>query len=62
MKTNLGILALLVTTCSVQSTKMNHIETDKQLLMAQTGIKCKKTVHFKFRRNSKKQWHKIYPL
>jgi hypothetical protein len=35
MKTNYGILALLMSTCQVQSTKMNHIDTVKPLLMAQ---------------------------
>ena len=35
MKTNYGILALLMSTCQVQSTKMNHIDTVKPLLLAQ---------------------------
>lgn len=35
MKTNYGILALLMSTCQVQSTKMNHIDLIKPLLMAQ---------------------------
>jgi len=39
MKTNYGILALLMSTCIVQSTKMNHIETVKPLLMAQMESK-----------------------
>jgi hypothetical protein len=39
MKTNYGILALLMSTCIVQSTKMNHIETVKPLLMAHTNSK-----------------------
>ena len=35
MKTNYGILALVMSTCQVQSTKMNHIDLIKPLLMAQ---------------------------
>lgn len=40
MKTNYGILALLMSACIVQSTKMNHIETVKPLLMAQMESKA----------------------
>ena len=40
MKTNYGIFALLMSTCTVQSTKMNHIDTIKPLIMAQMEAKA----------------------
>ena len=46
MKTNIRIFTLSITTWTVQSTKMNHFEKDKQLLMAQMKSKIKKQVHF----------------
>ena len=39
MKRNYWILALLITTCTVKSTIMNHIETVKSLLIAQMESK-----------------------
>lgn len=40
MKTNYGIFALLMSTYTVSSTKMNHIETIKPLVMAQMEAKA----------------------